>query len=132
MSDNIFKTTLGQRIRSTRKMAGLSLSTLAKNMGESSVAAISSWERGVACPELPTFVNLCKTLDVSPSYLLGFSDTDDKSLNRVVIVDLSPQEVLAIDTLKKLDPRHRRLAGAAFAALCYYYSTLEEPTYAPE
>ncbi|MDD4773364.1 MAG: XRE family transcriptional regulator [Eubacteriales bacterium] len=69
MSDN---TTLGSRIRSAREHSGMYQHQLAALLDLTSGRIISNWENDIARPDTDNIVKLCKVLNVSASYLIGY------------------------------------------------------------
>jgi Zn-dependent peptidase ImmA (M78 family)/transcriptional regulator with XRE-family HTH domain len=61
----------GLRLKSARKMAGLSMEDLAQKMGKIiTKQAISKYEKGEMKPSSETLIKLAKALDVKPDYFL--------------------------------------------------------------
>jgi len=65
---------LGERIRKSRNMAGLSQSQLGDRI-ETDANTISRWERDSISPKAETIIKIAQALNTSVSYLLG--ETDD-------------------------------------------------------
>ena len=61
---------LGQKIRYTRRIRGLTAEALA-GICEMAPISIRQIERGKRTPSLPTFVTLCDALNIEPNFLLG-------------------------------------------------------------
>ncbi len=61
--------TLGSRIAAYRRMLGLTQGQVAARMGVSP-QAVSKWERGLACPDLIFFDELCECLHTDVESLL--------------------------------------------------------------
>ena len=68
---------IGARIRKYREDRGYSQKELAELIGVSN-SRISNWEQGVNHPDADILVDLCKTLNVSPSELLDVHLKDDE------------------------------------------------------
>ena len=68
---------IGARIRKFREDRGYSQKELAELIGVSN-SRISNWEQGVNRPDADILVDLCKTLNVSPSELLDVHLKDDE------------------------------------------------------
>ena len=68
---------IGARIRKYREDRGYSQKELAELIGVSN-SRISNWEQGVNRPDADILVDLCKTLNVSPSELLDVHLKDDE------------------------------------------------------
>ena len=64
---------IGARIREARLAKNLKQEDLATLVGVKSLAAVSSWERGVAKPDCMVLKKICEILDVSPDQLLGYN-----------------------------------------------------------
>lgn len=61
---------LGERLKSARKMAGLSLEQLAQKIGDLTKQAINNYEQGKREPDSQTVIKLAKALNVRPEYFL--------------------------------------------------------------
>jgi len=61
------------RLRELRNDKGVSVDKLAKSVGNSR-ANISRYERGLTQPSLETWEKLAKFFNVTPQYLVGWSD----------------------------------------------------------
>ena len=68
---------IGARIRKFREDRGYSQKELAELIGVSN-SRISNWEQGINRPDADILVDLCKTLNVSPSELLDVHLKDDE------------------------------------------------------
>lgn len=68
---------IGARIRKFREDRGYSQIELAQLIGVSN-SRVSNWEQGVNRPDADILVDLCKTLNVSPSELLDVHLKDDE------------------------------------------------------
>ena len=68
---------IGARIRKFREDRGYSQIELAQLIGVSN-SRVSNWEQGINRPDADILVDLCKTLNVSPSDLLDVHLTDDE------------------------------------------------------
>ena len=82
MGGNIF----GERIKQLRKNKGYTQQQLAKLLGISS-SAVGMYEQGRREPDNATLSNLCKILDTSTDYLIGFSAMDtevSQDVNEVI------------------------------------------------
>ena len=77
---------IGARIRKFREDRGYSQIELAQLIGVSN-SRVSNWEQGINRPDADILVDLCKTLNVSPSELLDVHLKDDelKDIERKVI-----------------------------------------------
>ena len=67
----------GARIRKIREDRGYSQKELAELIGVSN-SRVSNWEQGINRPDADILVDLCKTLNVSPSELLDVHLKDDE------------------------------------------------------
>ncbi len=65
---------LGSRIAAARRARGLTQVQVADSMGVSP-QAVSKWERGLCCPDLIFFDELCDCLGVSMEGLLSGQET---------------------------------------------------------
>lgn len=68
---------IGARIRKFREDRGYSQIELAQLIGVSN-SRVSNWEQGINRPDADILVDLCKTLNVSPSDLLDVHLKDDE------------------------------------------------------
>lgn len=68
---------IGARIRKFREDRGYSQKELAELIGVSN-SRVSNWEQGINRPDADILVDLCKTLNVSPSELLDVHLKDDE------------------------------------------------------
>ncbi len=64
---------ISQRLISEIKSSGMSQHELATKLGISQ-PTVSQYLSGKVMPSLETFANLCKILDVDPSYILGITN----------------------------------------------------------
>lgn len=64
---------LGNRLRQTRQMKGLTQKQLAELSGEKNTS-ISNWELELNQPSAESLANLCKALGVSADYLLDWDE----------------------------------------------------------
>ena len=65
--------TVGENIRKFRIYNGMSQKELGDMVGRTSTV-ISNWENGVHSPDLEMTEELCRTLHVTPSQLLGWEE----------------------------------------------------------
>lgn len=75
--------TIGERIKQRRKELGLTMHELSERVGVAE-ATISRWESGdIENMRRDKIVSLAKALDVSPAYLMGWTDikNTDKEKN---------------------------------------------------
>ena len=75
------KTTLGEKLKSARKSAGLTQEQLAKKLLVSR-QAITKWEAGKGMPDVENLRRLSKLLNVSVDYLLDNGENVDLSIVR--------------------------------------------------
>ena len=68
---------IGARTRKFREDRGYSQIELAQLIGVSN-SRVSNWEQGINRPDADILVDLCKTLNVSPSELLDVHLKDDE------------------------------------------------------
>jgi len=62
-----------KRLSETMKGAGVTQSALAKQLNIAQ-QSISYWVKGTYEPSLSQILELCRALDITPNYLLGFSE----------------------------------------------------------
>ncbi len=96
MKDNTkdnFKAEMGQRIKISREKTGLTQEKLAEHIGKTT-QYISDLERGKVGTALPTFRNICSTLQASSDYLLfGSNDATDLTHINNKLSTLTPEEL---------------------------------------
>lgn len=73
-TDNI----IGMRLAATRKKQGLSKATLAQMTGFGA-SRLGNWEAGIRIPKPDSAKILGEILGVSPEYLLGLTDTEQRA-----------------------------------------------------
>ncbi len=71
---------IGARIKKGRIGLGLSQKELADSVGVKATS-IAMYENGARTPSIEVFLNLTKTLGISPNYLLGATDQRDVIAN---------------------------------------------------
>lgn len=76
---------LGQKIRYTRRIRGLTAEALA-GICEMAPISIRQIERGKRTPSLSAFVTLCEALNVEPNYLLSDQFTLDSDERQELVV----------------------------------------------
>jgi SOS-response transcriptional repressor LexA len=79
------KEIIGSRIKSCRKVLGLTTKELAERIGTLSSSRISNWEQGTRSPGPNEAKLLSEHLEVSASYLLGLTDNPHGELSYGVI-----------------------------------------------
>ncbi len=76
----------GERIKELRRISGLSQEELGRRVGVQR-AAINKYEKGtVTNIPLPTIEKIASTFDVSPTYIVGWEDTESNPLSTEVRV----------------------------------------------
>ena len=70
MDDEKLKHRIGKNIAIYRKRAGLTQATLAEKLNYSD-KAVSKWERGESCPDIPTVMSIAEKLGVTVNDLLA-------------------------------------------------------------
>lgn len=96
--------TLGQRIAYYRKLRDLTQTQLGDSIGKSQ-AVISSWEKG-AEPGSENIKLLCRTLDISPTDLIGNTSDDLYDViaeDNALEPDIRPGDMLTVKPLAKED-----------------------------
>ena len=96
------KLTMGDRIKQTRRMQGLTQEQLAEKV-DVTLEYISQIERGLKMPSMQVFVKLVETLDVSADYLLRDSVSTrnlygDKQIG-AKLERLTPKQRVALEAL---------------------------------
>ncbi len=72
--------TFGQKLRESRKNKNMTQKQFAELIGAKH-NSISNWENDQNKPDMDTIELICGTLDITPSYLLGWTDRPDKEIN---------------------------------------------------
>lgn len=97
----------GERLKLARKKAGLSLRALSDALNnEVSAQAIGKYERGDMMPGSRVLINLAKTLDVAPEYLmsnrvLGLDGMEFRKQSGTTARDRAQVEATVIDHLER-------------------------------
>ena len=96
------KLTMGDRIKETRKKAGLTQEQLAERL-DVSVEFVSQIERGLKMPSMPLFIKMIEVLNVSADYLLRDTVSTrnlygDKQLSGK-LERLTPKQRVALEAL---------------------------------
>ena len=68
---------IGSRIKKYRELRGLTQVQLSKMLGISN-SRVSNWEQGINRPDADIIADICRTLNVSPSELLGVHLSSDE------------------------------------------------------
>ena len=99
-------TTMGQRIRSARKMRGMNVDALAEKIGIAA-ESLGYIECGAKKTSLQTLLNIADALDVSLDYLAGRTLSPTENLLKTFADedDLMPeQEKMLLDLAKSMIP----------------------------
>ena len=81
------KTALSEKIVYYRKLNNLTQANLAEKLFVLP-QTVSSWERGITCPDAQTIVNLCKVFNISADELLGVASSSSlKPVNVVKLIE---------------------------------------------
>ena len=96
------KLTMGDRIKETRKLRGLTQDQLAEKV-DITLEYISQIERGLKMPSMQVFIKLVEALDVSSDYLLRDSVSTrnlygDKQIG-TKLERLTPKQRVALEAL---------------------------------
>jgi transcriptional regulator with XRE-family HTH domain len=62
-----------KRLAETLKCSGMTQETVAKQL-KVLQQSVSYWVKGTYEPSISQIIELCKVLDITPNYLLGFTD----------------------------------------------------------
>lgn len=76
------------RIKECRKEAGMTQGELGKAINADR-RVIYRWESGIVEPRIKAWEQLANALNVSPTYLVGWTDENDKTNNADVVTDQS-------------------------------------------
>lgn len=106
MSDS---TTLGSRIRTAREKTGMYQNKLAEKLGLTSGRIISNWENNIARPDADNIVKLCRELDVSAAYLIGYYGSAGES------EDITTSEYELVKRYRALDGHGREMTDVVMA-----------------
>lgn len=87
--------TLYERIKETRTRKGMSQTDLAKLAGYTDRSSIAKIEAGAVDLTQSKVVAIANALNVTPSYLLGWTDNAQE--------DISPKKAELIEKIKKMD-----------------------------
>lgn len=99
-------TTMGQRIRSARKMRGMNVDALAEKIGIAA-ESLGHIECGAKKTSLQTLLNIADALDVSLDYLAGRTLSPTENLLKTFADEdeLTPeQEKMLLDLAKSMIP----------------------------
>ena len=91
MDDEKLKVRIGANIAAYRKRAGLTQAGLADQLNYSD-KAVSKWERGESCPDVPTVMAIADKLDVTVNELL--SDPNELPANSSSRVEKTMEKVV--------------------------------------
>ena len=91
MDDEKLKVRIGANIAAYRKRAGLTQAGLAEQLNYSD-KAVSKWERGESCPDVPTVMAIADKLDVTVNELL--SDPNELPANSGSRVEKTMEKVV--------------------------------------
>ena len=91
MDDEKLKVRIGANIAAYRKRAGLTQAGLAEQLNYSD-KAVSKWERGESCPDVPTVMAIADKLDVTVNELL--SDPNELPANSSSRVEKTMEKVV--------------------------------------
>lgn len=102
---------IGQRIRTARKLRGLTLEQVAEHLGFAT-ESVAHIESGASKPSLQTFLKLADYFDVSADFLAGRMPTPTEMLLSDITArsELSPsQQKLLADMAEALIPIVKRM-----------------------
>lgn len=98
--DTMFDTMkVAKQIREARIAKNMTQMNLADAMGVS-YQAVSNWERGNSMPDISKLEDLCRTLDITISELLGMDTPEAAAVNKV----MEGQESLTVEELGSIAP----------------------------
>ena len=97
--------TLGERIRSARKLKRMTQRELASKIGAAH-NSVSDWENNKNKPDPDTIELICGVLDITPNYILGSSEdalspSEKALINKYRALDSHGKE--AVDTILQLE-----------------------------
>lgn len=97
--------TLGERIRSARKLKRMTQKELASKIGAAH-NSVSDWENNKNKPDPDTIELICGVLDITPNYILGSSEdalspSEKALINKYRALDSHGKE--AVDTILQLE-----------------------------
>ena len=90
--------TLGQRIQSYRKNAGLSQEALGEKL-QVSRQAVSKWESDLTVPELESLISMSRIFGVSVGTLLGVEEPAAQTQEASAPADLTEKELAAVEAI---------------------------------
>lgn len=100
---------VGERIKKERKKKGYTQEEFGKILNVSKVS-VCGYEKGTRTPTIETFLDIVKTLDVEPNYLLG-RDIKAVSENEEFYIKLSTYDLEIINELKKYPEMYNKLCS---------------------
>lgn len=109
--------TLGETIRSARKAKGLTQRDLAKIL-DVKFNSISNWENDKHKPDVDTFEQLCRTLDISPNDVLetAYSEQNVGKLAGTIISDA--EMIRFLNEYYQLDEADQNAIKQIVSSLC--------------
>lgn len=103
--------TMGKRIMSLRKQAGMTQEQLAEHLGVSP-QAVSKWENDVSCPDIGTLPKLAEVFGVTTDVLLGVQSTVTAEKE-----PYAPKAEVDYDVDSSSEKRHSKFHGLGFSFL---------------
>jgi len=91
-------TTLGQRIQSCRKNAGLSQEALGEQL-QVSRQAVSKWESDITVPELESLISMSRIFGISIGTLLGVEEPVPQAQEAAFSPELTEKELAAVEAI---------------------------------
>lgn len=88
-------------LKKARKNRGLKQSEVAELMGLKSDGTISNWEKGVAEPDIDSFVKICKIYEVDFAELL--TEAYGNPVQEKQIIECNSEEIELLEKFRALD-----------------------------
>ena len=107
--------TLGEKIKSARKIKGFTQQQLAEVVNAKH-NSVSDWENDKSTPDMDTIELLCGALEVTPTWLVG-SKTDDEYGNIVGKLMNEPGLLDMIDDYKNLSENDKKAIRQIISSL---------------
>lgn len=98
---------IGERIKKERKRKGYTQEQLGAVLNVSKVS-VCGYENGTRTPTIETFLDIVKTLNVDPNYLLG-RDIKAVSEDEEVYIKISSYDIEILQELKKHPELYNKL-----------------------
>lgn len=99
---------IGERIRKERKKKGFTQEQLGHALNVSKVS-VCGYENGTRTPTIETFLDIIKTLNVDPNYLLGRDIRAVNEDDEEIYIKISSYDIEILQELKKYPELYNKL-----------------------